>query len=257
MILRVFNWLMIVFMLAPLALIVWMSFTPTAMFRLPVDNFSLRWYREAFNYPGFLNSFLLSARLALISGLLSSALAFFAAYGLVRYRIPGRAAREGLFMAPLLIPAVVFGVAMLQFVNGIGLYNSFWALVIAHTTIVTPYTIRTIHAQLRAVPEELELAAMNLGASHAATLWRITLPLCRRGVLAGFLLSFIISFAEVTVTIFMTGPAYQTLPIRIYNYLTDQVDPTVVAISAMLIGLSLALIVLLDRAGGLKTLRRK
>lgn len=257
MILRLFNWLMVVFMLAPLVLIVWMSFTPAAMFRLPVDSFSLRWYVEAFKYPGFLNAFWLSLQLAVVSGLISTSLAFLAAYGLTRYRLPGRPLFDALFMSPLLIPAIVTGVAMLQFMNGIGLYNSFTALVIAHSAIVTPYTLRTIQAQLRAVPEDLEWAAMNLGASRAVALRRITLPLCARGVLAGFLLSFIISFAEVTVTIFMTGPAYQTLPIRIYNYLTDQVDPTVAAISSMLIGLSLLLIFLLDRAGGLKALQTK
>jgi putative spermidine/putrescine transport system permease protein len=256
MILRAFNWLLAAVMLAPLVLIVWMSFTPAAFFRLPLSDFSLRWYREAFNYPGFLNSFVLSLQLAVVSGVIATALSFFAAYGLVRYRFRGKAALEALFMSPILVPGVVFGIAMLQFVNGIGLYNTFWALVLAHVSLITPYALRTIHAQLRAVPEDVEWAAQTLGAGKLRTLWKVTLPLCRRGVLAGFLLAFIISFAEVTVVIFMTGPAYQTLPIRIYNYLTDQIDPTVAAISAMLIGLSLLLVFLLDRLGGLRTISK-
>jgi putative spermidine/putrescine transport system permease protein len=254
MILRLVNWFLAAAMLAPLVLIVWMSFTPAAFFKLPIDSFSLRWYREAFEYPGFLNSFILSAQLAAVSGVLATALAFFASYGLVRFRFPGKEALEALFMAPILVPGVVYGIAMLQFVNGIGLYNTFWALVLAHVAIIGPYALRTIHAQMRAVPEDLEWAAQNLGATRLKTILRVTLPLCGRGVLAGFLLSFIISFAEVTVVIFMTGPAYQTLPVRIYNYLTDQIDPTVAAISAMLIGLSLVLIFLLDRLGGLRTI---
>jgi putative spermidine/putrescine transport system permease protein len=256
MILRVFNWLLAAIMLAPLVLIVWMSFTPAAFFRLPVSDFSLRWYHEAFNYPGFLNSFMLSLRLALVSGLIATALSFFAAYGLVRYRFRGKGALEALFMSPILVPGVVFGIAMLQFVNSIGLYNTFWALVLAHVSLIVPYALRTIHAQLRNVPEDVEWAAQTLGAGKLRTLWKVTLPLCRRGVLAGFLLAFIISFAEVTVVIFMTGPAYQTLPIRIYNYLTDQIDPTVAAISAMLIGLSLILVFILDRLGGLRTISK-
>jgi putative spermidine/putrescine transport system permease protein len=256
MILRAFNWLLAAVMLAPLVLIVWMSFTPAAFFRLPLSDFSLRWYREAFNYPGFLNSFVLSLQLAVVSGVIATALSFFAAYGLMRHRFRGKAALEALFMSPILVPGVVFGIAMLQFVNGIGLYNTFWALVIAHVSLITPYALRTIHAQLRAVPEDVEWAAQTLGAGKLRTLWKVTLPLCRRGVLAGFLLAFIISFAEVTVVIFMTGPAYQTLPIRIYNYLTDQIDPTVAAISAMLIGLSLLLVFLLDRLGGLRTISK-
>lgn len=256
MILRIFNWVMVSVMLAPLALIVWMSFTPAPFFKLPMSEFSLRWYREAFNYPGFLNSFFLSLRLALVSGLIATVLSFFAAYGLVRYRFRGKAGLEALFMSPILVPGVVFGIAMLQFVNGLGLYNTFWALVLAHVCLITPYALRTIQAQLRNVPEDVEWAAQTLGASKLRTLWLVTLPLCRRGVLAGFLLAFIISFAEVTVVIFMTGPAYQTLPIRIYNYLTDQIDPTVAAISAMLIGISLLLVFILDRLGGLRTISK-
>ena len=256
MILRLFNWLLAAIMLAPLVLIVWMSFTPVAFFRLPVSDFSLRWYLEAFNYPGFLNSFVLSLQLALVSGVIATTLSFFAAYGLVRYRFRGKAALEALFMSPILVPGVVFGIAMLQFVNSIGLYNTFWALVLAHVSLIVPYALRTIHAQLRSVPEDVEWAAQTLGAGKLKTLWRVTLPLCRRGVLAGFMLAFIISFAEVTVVIFMTGPAYQTLPIRIYNYLTDQIDPTVAAISAMLIGLSLILVFILDRLGGLRTISK-
>lgn len=254
MILRVFNWIMVVVMLAPLALIIWMSFTPAPLFKLPISDFSIRWYKEAFKYPGFLNSFFLSVELALVSGAIATTLAFLAAYGLVRYRFRGKGALEALFMSPILVPGVVYGIAMLQFVNGLGFYNTFWALVVAHVALIGPYALRTIHAQLSAVPEDLEWAAQNLGATKLWTLLRVTLPLCRRGVLAGFLLAFIISFAEVTVVIFMTGPAYQTLPVRIYNYLTDQIDPTVAAISAMLIALSVTLIFVLDRLGGLRTI---
>jgi putative spermidine/putrescine transport system permease protein len=93
---------------------------------------------------------------------------------------------------------------------------------------------------------------MNLGARRSTVLVKIMLPLCGRGLLAAFLLCFLISFSEVTVTIFMTGPSYQTLPVRIYNYLTDQVDPTVAAISALLIALSLALALILAQLGGFK-----
>ncbi len=255
MILRVFNWIMAVAMVAPIALIVWMSFTPGTLFRLPLGDFSLRWYREAFAYPGFLNAFLLSARLAAVSGLIAVVLSFFAAYGLARGRFRGNAALEALFMSPLIVPAVVFGIAMLQFTNRLGLYNSFASLVIAHVAVVVPYAVRTIHASLRNVPVELEWAAMNLGAGRATVLGRIVLPLCARGILAAFLLAFLISFSEVTVTIFMTGPAYQTLPVRIYNYLTDQVDPTVAAISTMIIGLSVALALILARLGGLREIK--
>ena len=255
--LLVFNLLMLVFMLAPLAMVVWMSFTPAELLVVPFGDFSLRWYRAAFDYPGFVQAFVLSVQTALVAGGLATVLSFLAAYALVRGRdFPGRDAVNGLFLSPLIIPAVVFGIAMLQFINAMGLYNTFASLVLAHVVVITPFAIRTLQAALRAVPIEVEWAAMNLGASRASVLWRIVLPVCSRGILAAFLLAFLMSFSEVTVTIFMTGPAYQTLPVRIYNYLTDQVDPTVAAVSAMLIGLSLALVLLLDRLGGLVDVKK-
>jgi putative spermidine/putrescine transport system permease protein len=254
--LRVLNAIVVLFMLAPLLLIVWMSFTPDAMFTLPVRAMSLRWYHEIFAYPGFVNAFGLSLELAVTAGALATLLGFLAAYGLTRWRFSGRAVLEAFCMSPLLIPAVVFGIAMLQFTNRLGLYNTFASLVAAHVVVVIPYTVRVIGAALRAVPPELEWAAMNLGARRIRMLWRITLPLAGRGVLGAFLFAFILSFDEVTVTLFMTGPAYQTLPIRIYNYLSDQVDPTVAAISTLLIALSIALIMVMDRIVGLRDLGR-
>lgn len=254
--LRFINLLMVVFMLAPLVLIVWMSFTPAAMFRLPTSSFSLRWYAEAFNYPGFLNAFLLSLKLALIAATAATVLASLAAYALVRLKVPGAGAVRGLFLAPLLVPGVVLGIAALQLVSAIGIYDSFWALALAHIAIVTPYSLTAIEAQMRAVPEDLEYAAMNLGATRLRAMLSVTLPMSARALLAGLILAFIISFAEVTVTIFMTGPAHITLPVRIYNYLTDQIDPTVAAISSMLIALSLVLVVILDRLGGLRALTK-
>jgi putative spermidine/putrescine transport system permease protein len=255
--LAVFNAAMLLFMLAPLVIVIWMSFTPSQLFVLPLGEFSLRWYRATVAHSGFADSFLLSLRLALASAVIATALSFLAAYGLTRSRrFRGAGAIEATFLSPLIVPAVVFGIAMLQFVNTLGLYNTFASLVLAHVVVITPFAVRTLQASLREVPIEVEWAAMNLGASRAAVLWRIVLPISLRAIVAAFLLAFLISFSEVTVTIFVTGPAYQTLPVRIYNYLTDQVDPTVAAVSAILIALSLILVFLLDRLAGLNTLRK-
>ncbi len=254
--LRAYGLLLAVFMLAPLVLIVWMSFTPDEFFKLPTREFTLRWYRQVFAHPGFVDAFVLSMRLAVVSALVASVLAFFAAYAIVRFDFPGRGALDALFMSPMIVPAVVFGIAVLQFLNRFGLYNTFASLVAAHVIVVVPFALRAINAALREVPQELEWAAMNLGASRLRALRSVTLPIALKGVAAGFIFAFIMSFDEVTVTIFMTGPAYQTLPLRIYNYLSDQVDPTVAAVSSLLILLSLVLILILDRVGGLKTMSK-
>jgi putative spermidine/putrescine transport system permease protein len=248
------NVAMLVVVLAPVVLVVWMSFTPTASFVLPFAQFSLRWYREALSYPGFVDAFWLSTKLAALAALVTVGATFLAAYALVRYRPPGAGVLMAFFTAPLLVPAVVFGIAMLQFVNALGLYNAFAGLVLAHIVLVVPFAIRSLATTLRAVPEDLEWAAMLLGRSCAGTLLRVTLPLCTRGLITAFLFCFLLSFSEVTTTLFMSGPGLQTLPVRIYNYMSDRIDPTVAAVSAMVVIVSLAFVIVLNLLGGLRRL---
>jgi putative spermidine/putrescine transport system permease protein len=248
------NILMLVVVLAPVVIVMWMSFTPTATFVLPITDFSLRWYREALSYPGFLDAFGLSFELATLAAVITVTLSFLAAYGLVRYRPAGGASLKAFFTAPLLVSAVVFGIAMLQFVNRIGLYNQLSGLVLAHVVLVVPFAIRSIEVTLRGVPEELEWAAMILGRSRMGMLLRVTLPLCARGLITAFLFCFLLSFSEVTTTIFMTGPGLQTLPVRIYSYMSDRIDPTVAAVSAPVVMISLALVAVLNLLGGLRRL---
>ena len=243
------NILMLIVVLAPVVIVMWMSFTPTATFVLPVTDFSLRWYREALSYPGFLDAFRLSLELATLAAVITVALAFLAAYGLARYRPTGGAALKAFFTAPLLVSAVVFGIAMLQFVNRIGLYNQLSGLVLAHIVLVVPFAMRSLEVTLRTVPEELEWAAMILGRSRLGMLLRITLPLCARGLVTAFLFCFLLSFSEVTTTIFMTGPG-----LRIYSYMSDRIDPTVAAVSALVVMISLVLVAVLNLLGGLRRL---
>lgn len=249
------NLLMLLLVLAPVVLVVWMSFTPTASFKLPLNEFSLRWYREALSYPGFVDAFFLSAELAAIVSIVTVTTTFMAAYGLVRLRPRGSEAMQAFFTSPLLVPAVVFGIAMLQFVNQLGLYNRLVGLVLAHVVVVVPFALRGLVATLQGVPEELEWAAMVLGRSRAGAMLRVTVPMCTQGLISAFLLCFLISFSEVTTTLFMSGPSLQTLPVRIYNYMSDRIDPTVAAVSAMVVVLSLSLVLILNAVGGLRRLQ--
>ena len=251
---RAINFVMLIVVLAPVVVVIWMSLTPTSMFVLPLTQFSLRWYREALSYPGFVDAFVLSAELAFLAAAITLVLCFLAVYGIVRYRPAGAAALRGFFTAPILVSAVVFGIAMLQFVNRIGIYNQFVGLLLAHVVLVVPFAIRSLEATVRAVPEELEWASMILGRSRLSTLLRVTLPLCARGLVTGFLFCFLLSFSEVTTTIFMTGPSLQTLPVRIYTYMSDRIDPTVAAVSALVVLVSIVVLVLLNLLGGLRRL---
>lgn len=254
--LTLFNLLMIVYVVAPIVLVVWMSFTPTMLFEVPIRSFSLRWYEELFSYDAFIDSAWLSLHLGLVAALVATALGFLAAYGLVRGRPPGSGALLGLFTAPLIVPAVVYGIAMLQFTNLVGLYGSFAALAAAHVVIVLPFAVRTLLASLEGQGPELEWAAMSLGARRRHAVLLVTLPLCLRGMVSAFLFCFLISFSEVTVTLFMAGPAHQTLPVRIFNYVSDRIDPTMAAVSALVVLVSVALVLMLNRLGALGAVRK-
>jgi putative spermidine/putrescine transport system permease protein len=253
----IINIVMLFAVLAPVVLVVWMSFTPTASFVLPLSEFSMRWYREALSYPGFIDAFWLSAKLAALASLITVTLTFLAAYGLTRYQPKGGSALLAFFTSPLLVPAVLFGIAMLQFANRLGLYNAFAGLALAHVILVVPFAVRALTATLGAVPEELEWAAMILGRSRAGMLLRVTVPLCARGLTTAFLFCFLLSFSEVTTTLFMTGPSLQTLPVRIYNYISDRIDPTVAAVSAMVVFISLAFVLILNLLGGFRRLSER
>lgn len=245
------NGAMVTVVLAPILLVVWMSFTPTMLLQVPLTGFSLRWYREVFSYDAFVDAALLSLRLAALAAMIAVSFGFLAAYGLARAPARGRASAMMLFTAPLVVPAVVFGIAALQFTNRIGLYGSFWALLAAHVAIVTPFAVRPLEAALRGLGPELEWAARSLGAPPVVALLRVTVPLSLRPIVAAFLFCFLMSFSEITVTIFMTGPAHQTLPVRIFNYVSDRIDPTVAAVSALIVGFTLILVVLLNLLGAL------
>lgn len=250
----VVGWTMVTLVLAPVILVVWMSFTPTMLLQPPLRDFSLRWYEAVFDSSGFLDAAWLSARLALSAAALAVAASFLAVYGMARFRPPGARGLLHLFTAPLVVPAVVFGIAALQFANRLGLYGSFAALLLAHVVLATPFAVRALGPALADAPAELEWAAMSLGAPRWRAILAITLPLMSRGLVASFLLCFLVSFSEVTVTLFMTGPQHQTLPVRIFNYVSDRIDPTVAAVSSLVILATVLLVLVLDRLGGFRSM---
>jgi putative spermidine/putrescine transport system permease protein len=246
-----FNALVIGFMLAPLLVVCVVAFTPHNTLTIPTTEFSLRWFRAVFAHPDFVSSFWNSLRLALYSATLSTVLAVPAAIAITRYRFPGRDFLNALFLSPLIIPHLVLGVAMLRMFALVGGTGSFGWLVLAHTVIVTPYTLRLVLAALVGFDRSAEQAALSLGASQATVFRRITLPMILPGVTGGWMLGFINSFDEVTMSIFVTAPSTVTLPVRMYMYATESIDPLMAAVSALMIAVTAAAMLLLDRVYGL------
>ncbi|SCK22746.1 putative spermidine/putrescine transport system permease protein [Variovorax sp. HW608] len=246
-----FNALVIVFMLAPLVVVCVVAFTPTETLTLPTTEFSLRWFERVLRHPDFIQSFWNSLRLAFAAATISTLLAVPAAMALVRYEIPGRAFLQGLFLSPLIIPHLVLGVAILRMLSLVGGQGSFGWLNVAHALIVTPYTMRLVMAALVGFDHSAEHAAASLGARGWTVFRRITLPMILPGITGGWLLAFINSFDELTMSIFVVSPATVTLPVRMYMYATESLDPMMAAVSALIVALTLGLMLLLDRIYGL------
>jgi putative spermidine/putrescine transport system permease protein len=240
-----------VFLIAPLAIVCLVAFTPSNLLSVPTVHFSMRWFNALIDDPDFTQAFSNSLWLATLAATLAAVLAVPAALGLTRYRFAGRDAINSLLLSPLMIPPVVLGVALLQLFTRIGVSGSFVSLVMAHVMLVFPYCLRLIMASLVATTRDAEQAAVSLGANAWATFRRITLPALVPGIAAGWVLGFASSFDELTATIFIAAPTTITLPVRIYMSMTETVDPMVAAVATVIMAVTLGLMFALDRLVGL------
>ncbi len=249
-----YHTLFVAFMLAPILVVCFVAFTPEGYLSFPTHTWSLRWFRAIARYPEFIAAFWRSLGLGALSSAVAVAISVPAALAIARYRFPGREAMSALFMSPLMIPHIVLGVAFLRFFTQVGLGGTFAGLVLAHIVIVLPFALRLTLASAVGLDRSIEYAAVSLGASEWTVLRRITLPLVAPGLISGWALAFINSFDEVTMTVFVSAPGTVTLPVQMFLYIQDNIDPLVTSVSACVIAITVAALVVLDRAYGLERL---
>lgn len=246
-----FHTLVILFVLAPLVIVVLVAFTPEQTLSLPTRGVSLRWFRAILDYPDFISAFGTSLKLAFASATLSLVIALPAALAIGRSRFPGRNFLNALLLSPLVIPGLVLGIALLRFFAMLGMTGSFPALIAAHMIIITPFVMRLVLASISGLDRSVEHAAASLGAGTWTTFRRVTMPMILPGITGGWLLAFINSFDELTMSIFLTSPQTVTLPVRMYMYATESIDPMMASVSALVIFITLGAMLLLDRIYGL------
>ncbi len=239
------------FMLAPLVMVALVSVTDKGYVSLPFDGASWRWYRAIAEAPDFVDAFWRSLGLAAAAATLATLLAVPAGMALAWYRFPGREAVLGLLLSPLMVPHVVLGIALLRFLTQIGGSSTLWGLTAAHTVIVMPYVLRLVVAAATGFDRSVSQAAESLGASGWTVFRRIELPLIAPGVAGGWIIAFINSFDELTMSIFVASAATQTLPVKMYNHIANTIDPLLASVSTVLIVLTLVLMLVLDRFYGL------
>ena len=240
-----------VFLLAPLVVVVLASFNSADFLSFPPRGFSLRWYRALWESEVWGDSFRLSLLVTAVVTPLALIIGTLAAYALVRYSFPGKGVITTLIMAPIVMPQIVLGIALLNYMSGLGLVGSLTGLILGHLVVTLPFTVRLVSISVHNLDPALERAAENLGATPLETFWRVTLPLLRPGIVAGAIFAAIISFGELAVTLLIAGARTTTLPLRIFNYTEYNFDPTINAVSTIFVVLALVLIIALDRLIGL------
>ena len=244
----------IVYMLAPLVVVIGASFSSSSYLVFPPEGFSLKWYQEVLATPSYLRAGWLSLRIATLVTLITVVIGTAAAIALTRFRFPGREGLQALFLSPLILPAIIFGIGMLVLFSRYGDGPSLMALVAGHVVITLPYVVRTVSAVLVGMDRSTEEAARVMGANRWQRYWYVVLPQALPGIGAGAFFAFNISFDDAVVAIFLRGPDTETLPILIYTQIEFSSDPSVAAVSTLMILITVVMIVAVERFVGLKLL---
>ncbi len=238
---RGYALLIYVFLFAPILVVVMTSFNPTGRATIPTE-FTLEWYSELLDDSQLMTALRTSLIVAVVSATFSALLGLSAAYGLSRYRLPGRGAAQGVFYLPMLVPAVVSGVSMLMWFRNINIELGWPSIILTHVVVTLPFTMTIILTSFAGFDTRLEEAAMDLGATPWRTFRTITLPIVMPGVLGGALMAFTLSFDEFVVTLFVSGGGVQTLPIVVYNRIRYMLSPEINAIATLVMGFSIGLL---------------
>ena len=244
--------LVLAFMLAPLAVVAAASVTAGNFLTFPPQGFSFRWYADVMASAGYVRAAWTSLILAAAVTAAAIVIGTAAAIALHRRALPGSAALSGLFLSPLILPTIIFGIGLLIFASIHLGGPSFPALWLGHVVVTVPYIVRTVTAVLADSDPQIEEAARTMGAGPLQRLWFVVLPQARPGIIAGGFFAFNVSFDEAVVALFLRSPGLETLPMRIYAQLEFAPTPAVAAVSTLMILMTILLILLIERFLGLR-----
>lgn len=239
--------LLCLFLVLPLAVILISSFNAGNNFRFPPEDFSFRWYTEIFTSPVWTQSLLFSLLLMVLVVPVVVLLGTLGGYAIGAGRFPGRGALSVLFLSPMTVPGVMLGLALLFQLQSLGLVGSLPGLWLAHVIVAFPFCVRVVAVSAAALDPQLVKAARSLGASPWHAFVTVTIPLLRPGIIAGAFFAAIVSLGEVAVSVFVSGFSSVTVPVRVYSAVQVQFDPSVAAVSSVLLVASIVTIVVLDR----------
>ncbi len=235
----------------PAIIVVAASFTAGDGLSFPPEGFSLRWYDAAFKSDVFMASLWTSVKLACIATVFSLGLGLLATLALDRAAFPGKSVFRTLALSPLIVPMVVLGLGLLQFLSWLHLSQSFAGLLIGHILITLPYVVRTLTAGIVLFDRTLEQAAANLRAPPLRVLRTITLPLMAPSLVSAGVFAFVTSFGNITLSVFLGFGGETTLPVQIFAYVEHNYDPVLAAVSTLVILVTLAVVLIVEKMVGM------
>jgi ABC-type spermidine/putrescine transport system permease subunit II len=252
----VFSCLVIIFLIAPILVVIVVSFNDTTLFELPQARWSLRWYGTLLDSREWREAFWLSLWVAAAVTALALMLGVPAGYALARSQFSGRRLLEFVLISPMIVPVIVLALALYALFARLGLIGRPAGLLLAHTVLAMPVVIVIVGAAFRRADAGIELAARACGASFLRAFWSVSLPSVRPALMSAGAFAFLTSFDEVVLALFLGGPGATTLPKRIWEAVKFELDPSLTAISTLLVGLTL-IALLVAELGRVKASRQR
>jgi len=248
---KIIVYVIMVCMVVPIFICLPVALTTTGYMTFPPVGFTLTWFVKAFQDKVLMATLLRSVNLALLSSLVAMAIALLASFGIERGNFPGRNAIETFFAGPRMIPQIIFVLGLLITYEFMGLSDTFSGLVFSHLIIAMPFAFRTLLASVIALDRRLEWSAQILGANVFQIFFRIILPQVKTGMIAAFIFTFILSFNNVTMALFLSGVGKRTLPVEMFQRLhVGGITPAIPAISFALSVFGVVLFILADKLVG-------
>ena len=237
---KLYTFFVYVWMFTPIVAVVILAFNPQQFGSFPMEGFSFKWFVKLSHNSTILDAFKNSMVLGSLTAVFSTAIGVPAAMAFIRYEFRGKEFINTLLIAPIMVPEVVLGVALLLFIRWLQQPKSFAMLLIGHVVLTLPYVLLIVQARLVGIKREYEEAALSLGASPFQTFREVTFPLLAPAIFAGMLFSFTISFDDVTATLFWATAQNQTVPVKIFGMLRNSISPEINALGTVMIVLTIS-----------------
>lgn len=254
--LTVYAAIVFAFLMIPLLIITVTAFGGGSAITFPIDSFSVKWFANVFTLKSFRASFLTSIEVAFLATVIALLVGVPAAYALARSGMKGREILKSIFLSPTIVPGIVIGFILYQFLILTLRMPVFISLLAGHFMVTLPYVIRVVGSAMEQFDFSIEEAAWSLGCEKKKAFFQVVLPNVTSGISSAFMLAFINSFNNIPVSMFLTGPGVSTFPATLMNYIEYNYDPTVSAVSVLLMAATVIIMVIVDKTLGIASLAK-